>query len=356
MAEILAPWRVVMVLLALGLGTACKAPAAEAPRAGAAPPSAAGATPASTAPAPVTLQKIDVCTPGVSQGFSGIAIAQQAGYFAEQGLEVNIQPIQGVICTQALSSNTVQFSGAPSTLDAIIQGLPYRILYVSQGRLGHQMAVAAHVNTWADLKGGRVAVSALGSPLSEGLARDILRDEGVNPDEVSFVALGLPNNRLAGVISGAVEAALLSAQEVPMALNQGLKTLPYKPRVSLGSPMTATLELTQSNPDLVQRFVKATLMGHLLYAQRKDEALPVVARWTEAPDPAYEDQVYEITRPTWTLDGTLGDEQQRGVIAITRESMKTPQEFAPDQVFDFHFAHQAYDDLQAANWHGLWSK
>ncbi|HZR97173.1 MAG TPA: ABC transporter substrate-binding protein [Chloroflexota bacterium] len=352
-----APCRVMMVLLALGLGAACRAPAAEPPRAGAPPPAApAGGASASAAPAPAALQKIDVCTPGVSQGFSGVAIAQQAGYFAELGLDVNIQPIQGVVCTQALSSNTVQFSGSPSTLDVIIQGVPYRILYVSQGQLGHQMAVAAHVNGWADLRGGRIAVSALGSPLSEGLARDILRDEGVNPDEAQFVALGLPSNRLAGVLSGSVDAALLSAQEVPMALNQGLKTLPYKPRVSLGSPMTATLELAQSNPDLVQRFVKGVLMGHLLYAQRKDEALPVVARWTEAPDPAYEEQVYAIMRPTWTPDGMLSDEQQRGVIAATREAVKATQEFAPDEVFDFRFARQAYQELQAANWHGLWPK
>ena len=153
-----------------------------------------------------------------------------------------------------------------------------------------------------------------------------------------------------------VIALPLSAQEVPMALNQGLKTLPYKPRVSLGSPMTATLELLQSNPDLAQRFVKATLMGHLLYAERKDEALAAVARWTEAPDPAYEEQVYAIMRPTWTTDGTLSDEQQRGVIAATRESVKTTQEFAPDQVFDFRFARKAYQELQAANWHGLWPK
>jgi ABC-type nitrate/sulfonate/bicarbonate transport system substrate-binding protein len=299
---------------------------------------------------------VDVCTPGVSQGFSGIAIAQQAGYFAELGLDVNIQPIQGVVCTQALSSGTVQFGGSPSTLDAIIQGLPYRILYVSQGRLGHQMAVAGHVNSWADLKGGRIAVSALGSPLSEGLARDLLREEGVNPDEVSFVALGLPNNRLGGVISGSVDAALLSAQEVPMALNQGLKTLPYKPRVALGSPMTANLELIQSNPDLAQRFVKATLMGHVLYAQRKDEALPVVVRWTDAPDAAYEEQVYELMRPSWTADGTLSDEQMRGVIAAAKQAVKTTEEFTPDQVFDFRFARQAYQDLQAANWHGLWPR
>jgi ABC-type nitrate/sulfonate/bicarbonate transport system substrate-binding protein len=340
----------------VGQGAACQAPAAQAPRAGAPPPSGGAAAPASTATAPASLQQLDVCIPGLSQGFAGVSIAQHAGYFAELGLDVNLQPIQGVVCTQALSSGTVQFGGSPSTLDAIIQGLPYRILYVSQGRLGHQMAVAASVNGWADLKGGRIAVSALGSPLSEGLARDILRDEGVNPDEVSFVALGLPANRLAGVLTGSVEAALLSAQEVPMALNQGLKTLPYKPRVSLGSPMTATLELIQSNPDLVQRFIKGVLMGHLLYAQRREEALPVVVRWTQAPDAAYEEQVYELMRPSWTPDGTLSEEQMRGVIAAARETVKTTQDFAPDQVFDFHFARQAYQDLQAANWHGLFPK
>ena len=141
-----------------------------------------------------------------------------------------------------------------------------------------------------------------------------------------------------------------------MALNQGLKTLPYKPRVSLGSPMTANLELIQSNPDLVQRFVKGVVMGHLLYAQRREEALPVVVRWTEAPDTAYEEQVYELMRPTWTTDGTLSDEQQRGVIAAAKQAVKTTEEFAPDQVFDFHFARQAYQDLQAANWHGLFPR
>src|SRR5205085_3887106 len=87
MAGIPAAWRVVALLLALGLGAACRAPAAEAPRAGVPPPAGAAAVPADATPPPAAVQKVDVCTPGVSQGFAGIAIAQQVGYFAEQGLD-----------------------------------------------------------------------------------------------------------------------------------------------------------------------------------------------------------------------------------------------------------------------------
>jgi hypothetical protein len=65
--------------------------------------------------------------------------------------------------------------------------------------------------------------------------------------------------------------------------------------------------------------------------------------------------VYDNIHATSTPDGTLGDEQMRAVIASAKQSVQTSQDFTPDQVFDFRFARQALQDLQAANWHGLWS-
>jgi len=251
----------------------------------------------------------------------------------------------------------VQFSGSPSTLDAILQGLPYRIVYVSVGSLGHQMVAAPRVNSWADLKGGRIAVSTLGSALSEGVARDMLRDQGLNPDQdVTFVALGTPNNRLSALLAGSVDGALLSSQEAPMGQAQGLKLLPRRPLTALGAPMTTNLDVIQSSPDLVQRFARAVLMGHLLYAERPTEALPLVQRWLDSPDPAYADEVYELVRPGWTADGTLSEAQMRQIISATAAAQKLPADVEPDQVFDFHFVEKAYPELQAVNWNGLWSQ
>ncbi|HLH22240.1 MAG TPA: ABC transporter substrate-binding protein [Chloroflexota bacterium] len=319
---------------------------------------AAGSTPQApgASGAPAAKQKVSVCTPGTTQSFAYLGIAQQLGYYEQLGIDADVQQVQGGVCTQALSSGNVQFAGSPSTLDAVIKGLPYRIVFVSVDRLGHQLIVARGINSYADLKGGRLAISGAGS-LTDSLTRSILQENGLVPDQdVTFVSIGSPENRVSAVLSGAVQGSLLSAEEGMAALDQGLKTLPFAPRTTISAPLTTSEQLVQNNPDLIYRFVKGSLMGHLMYSHKKDQVFPLVMKYLSSDDSAYQERIYALTVPIWKEEADLDEQQQQELIARARATNNVARDFTPAQVFDFQFVHRAYQELKDANWEGLWSQ
>ncbi|HZU06692.1 MAG TPA: ABC transporter substrate-binding protein [Chloroflexota bacterium] len=343
---------VASLLLVIGL-VACRPGG---PQAGSAPAQSTTAGGSASAARPATVEKVSVCLPGLSQGFAYLGIAQQHGYFAELGLDVEVEQVQGPVCTQALSSGRVHFTGAPSALDAIIKGLPYRVVMVNEDRLGHRFVVGRRINSYADLKGGKIAISSPGG-LTDKLARLVLPAHGLDPDrDVTLISIGTPENRVAALLSGAIDGSFQSPSETVAALDQGLKTLPFEPPAAVGGAMITTEQLIRSNPDFVARFVRGALMGHLLYGYRKDEVMPAVMKFLSAQDRSYEERVYDLVRPIWREDGALDEQQMRDIIADARQTQQVEREFTPDQVFDFRFVRRAYDELKAANWEGLWSR
>ncbi len=57
------------------------------------------------------------------------------GYFAAEGLEVELVGAGGSVATPALISGDVQFSGSPSAaISAILKGAPLKIIYVMRDR------------------------------------------------------------------------------------------------------------------------------------------------------------------------------------------------------------------------------
>ena len=315
----------------------------------------APSAPSSAAPS-VSPKQVAACIPGIGQAFAFLPIAQDEGLFAQQGLEVSVQPMQGTSCAQSLVSGSIQFSGSPSTLDAIVRGAPYRVVFVSVDKLQHQFIVAKRIKSFADLKGGRVAISAPGG-ITDTAARQILKQNDLDPQQdVTFVNIGTPATRMAALLNGAADATAVAPDEAVALLAQGLSSLPFKPLPILGAVMTANQDLIKGDPDLVYRFVKACLMGNLMYGKKKDAVLSSVAKFVHSDDMQAVSRVYELGQVGWNERGSLDSAAERAVIDGTLEQLQVQQQFEPSAVFDFSFDERAYRELQSQNWQGFWGK
>jgi ABC-type nitrate/sulfonate/bicarbonate transport system substrate-binding protein len=304
---------------------------------------------------PATVQKLNICIPGYSQTFAHAGIAQQKGFFSELGLDVNLEEMQGGPCAQAVASGTIQFSGSPNAIDSTIKGLPYRTVFVTANRLSHQLVVNPKINGYADLKGGKLAISGPGG-LTDVMSRDILQQNNLSPEkDVTLISIGTPDGRATAMVSGAVDGSLLSAQEAVRLIQQGFKTLPYPATVRASAPWTTNADLIKKDPDLVYRFVKGALMGHLFYASRKAEALPMILKFQSSDDQAYEEVIYDLTKPILTAEGSLSEQEQKDVIEDIKKAQKVEQAIPPADVFDFQFAARAYKELKESNWQGLFA-
>lgn len=141
-----------------------------------------------------------------------LTIAEQLGYFKDEGLQVEISDFAGgAKALEALVGGSADVvSGAyEHTIDMQAKGQHIRA-FVLMGRapqisIGVLSAKAALFKGPADLKGMRVGVSAPGS--STNIALDYyIAQAGLKPTDVSVIGVGTSAGALAAVSSGQIDA------------------------------------------------------------------------------------------------------------------------------------------------------
>ena len=141
-----------------------------------------------------------------------LTIAEQLGYFRAEGLDLQIvEAGSAAAALQAVISGAADVcSGAyEQTLNLQSKNHMFQS-FVMQGR-APQIAFGVSTKTMpgyklaSELKGKKIAVSALGSP-SHLVASRVLLQRGVKPDEVSFVSVGMGIAALQALHTGQVDA------------------------------------------------------------------------------------------------------------------------------------------------------
>ena len=141
-----------------------------------------------------------------------LTIAEQLGYFRAEGLDLQIvEAGSAAAALQAVISGAADVcSGAyEQTLNLQSKNHMFQS-FVMQGR-APQIAFGVSTKTMpgyklaSELKGKKIAVSALGSP-SHLVASRVLLQRGVKSDEVSFVSVGMGIAALQALHTGQVDA------------------------------------------------------------------------------------------------------------------------------------------------------
>lgn len=203
-----------------------------------------------------------------------LTIAEQKGYFKEEGLTIEIADFAGG--SQALravvggSADVV--SGAYEHTINMQANKQYFRAFVLQGRapqisMGVGRAKAASVKTAADLKGFRIGVSAPGSSTNM-MANYVIAKAGLKAADVSYVGVGTGSGALAALRSGQIDA-IANVDPVMTMLEQSgdvkliadARTLKGTEAV-FGGPMPAGSlyapeEFIQKNPRTVQALTNA---------------------------------------------------------------------------------------------------
>jgi len=141
-----------------------------------------------------------------------LTIAEQRGYFKDEGLDVSIVDFAGGSrALQAVVGGSADVvSGAfEHTVNMQFKGQPMRA-FVLQGRapmivLGVNTKTMAGYKSVADLKGKKIGVTAPGSSTNV-MVNFILAKAGLKPSDVSIVGVGAGNGAVAAMRSGQIDA------------------------------------------------------------------------------------------------------------------------------------------------------
>jgi NitT/TauT family transport system substrate-binding protein len=141
---------------------------------------------------------------------AGIFLGRERGFFAEQGLSVDVTPFQsGPDTIPALASGEIETAGGTisvALLNALERGISIKMVAdKGTGRPGFEFTQvvvrrdlldSGAVRSIADLRGKRVAVASLRSG-AESLVAHVLARGGLSVDDVDLVPLGYPDQLVA---------------------------------------------------------------------------------------------------------------------------------------------------------------
>lgn len=142
------------------------------------------------------------------------AVPLQLGYFAEEGLEVELQTSAGsAAAVQLVTAGQAEFGmgNSASIMNAVSQGAPIIMVYNVIPAYGSGLAVLpdSSIQSPRDLKGKTIGVPSLGSSRYPE-ARAMVIEADLEPDvDVQFVAVGAGAQAATALTSGQVDGLYL---------------------------------------------------------------------------------------------------------------------------------------------------
>jgi NitT/TauT family transport system substrate-binding protein len=279
-------------------------------------------------------------------------VAEALGFFDEAGLDVRVEAMQSNLTVAALQRGDLQISGSGgSAIRAAMQGAPLKLVSFMTVRPTWYLYMVPDVRTPAQLVGKRIGVSQIGA--SQHFAAEIfLREQGMEPAQVQFVAMGTnPAQVLAGLQAGALDAAVFDPGSAAVAEKMGYALLKSLGEV-LPQPlqgMVATEDYIQKSPDTIRAFLRGIVRG-LVYTKQHPREVAAVARQELGHDM---DEATAL-RAVQLYADTISAEAPGYADAQLLENfyhydVRLPLELPADQpipvLHDFRFLLGAYDDL-----------
>ena len=289
----------------------------------------------------------------ISAGVSGNALLYkftiEKGLYREEGLDVRAIQAGMLPGIQGLVGGSFHFSQILGQgAGAILRGVPLKIVMVFDTRPLNWLFARKEIKTVQELKGGKqIAVSSFGAALDQ-MTRDLLPKRGIDPQkDVVLRAVEPTPNRLAALMSGAVDAAVVNQMDRIIAKKNGFNELLfYGDDLEFVTAGAVTTERTLAQrPDLVHKFLRGTLRGfHWLKNNDKE----VVARMVPIMkvSEAEATDVYRAWLRVMSADGTIPRSLQEKMIAFQRKSLKVERDVAPESVYDLSIVRSLNEEMR----------
>ena len=226
---------------------------------------------------------IGLVSPNISTQLP-IVVAQQAGFFKGEGLNVHSVTIAsgGTLMVAILTSGHADLvvSGVAAIMRAIERGAPVTVVAGFQNKIDFALIGSKQVTRLEDLRGKTVGVTSAGS-FSEFAVLEALRRRGFTRDkDYKLLAAGSTFLRIGALKAGKVDAIPLSSGERHTLEDEGYPVLmeigQVVPEIPL-AVLVAAKQFAAKEPDSVVRFIRALAKSIQLIRASPEKALQMAA-------------------------------------------------------------------------------
>lgn len=276
-------------------------------------------------------------TVGMVVGGTGLHIptyvAMDKGFFKGEGLDATWVALGGKALVTAGLSGEAEFVPIPAGgAVAALHGAALR--YVVGQSLGSQWVIVTpkSIAKPEDLKGKTLAYGrAGGADYDEGaqvMSEKFHMSPGKDYKVISFQA---EPERIAALINGDVQGALVTAPAAAKAVKAGFKVLlttsDYIPR--LGGPIWTMQPYLDKNPDAVKKFIEAIAKAVMYIRSDKAGTVPVIQKYLGIDDAAEAGLLWDELHDTF--DASLPKDLFHEIFELRRQAMIAEGQWPKDK-------------------------
>ncbi len=266
-----------------------------------------------------------------------LTIAEQLGYFKDEGLNLKISDFRGgskALAAVVGGSADVVSGAYEHTLNLQSKKLYFQA-FALEGRLpqivlGVATAKAANFHSFKDLKGMKVGVTAPGSS-TNNLVKQLLTKAGLDPNnDVAIVGVGTGATAVAAIKSGEIDALsnvdpVMTKLEREGAIKVVADTRTLKGTKEIwGAPLPAgclyaPIEFVRKNPHTVQALTNAIVRADKWIAKASaDDVVKVVPKAYLLGDEDLYKSTFNNVKEAISRDGTISPAGAKATLAALR--------------------------------------
>jgi NitT/TauT family transport system substrate-binding protein len=275
-------------------------------------------------------------------------IAQERGFFREEGIDPQLVQIQATAAIAATVSGEVNALGSVgSAIRAIQRGVPIKVLAVSLRRPLFWLVTRPDLKTFAELKGKVAGTTTIGGSQHTAGIR-MLRRGGIDPEkDITVMLAGDVPTQLKALVSGSIQIGFLSPPSVIIARDKfrmNVLASAMDEFSSLQNGLAVLEKNLKDQRDLAKRMLRARAKGNRYFHQNERGSAEVLAKVLNVDMPTAL-ETYRISLPAFTTDGIPTDDEIRDYLKADAQILALPMPVAPEKIFDFTLQREVNREL-----------
>lgn len=302
----------------------------------------------SESPAQTPLQKVAISTssPGI---FSiDLSIAQDRGFFREEGLDLQLVQMRASTAIAAgISGNVDALGSIGSAIRAIQRGAPLRVAAVTLRRPLFWLVARPEYRSAKDLKGKVLGVVTIGGS-QHTIAKRLLSLGGIDPDkDLTTVQIGDEGTQLQALVSNAIQVAAIGPPFFLIGRDKHKMNVldsSVDKFTSIQNGLAVNVRALQEKPELVKKILRARAKANRYFHESEKGASEILAHRSKT-DLAVAVETYRLSKPAFTTNGIPAEKEIKEYLALDAQILKLPEPVDPSTVFDFSLQRDVNHEL-----------
>jgi ABC-type nitrate/sulfonate/bicarbonate transport system substrate-binding protein len=262
----------------------------------------------------------------------------EKGFYRNEGVDLQFRILRGDLAIAAMmNSKEVDYIyGAGTAFLAALRGAPVKILSHDFKSVLFYLMAQPNIQSGKDLKGKKVAVSALGGT-GAASARASIKALGLDPDkDVTYIVIGAASVRMAAMEARSIEAAIM-----PVPWNFRMRQKGFKEMIFAGSVMSqpltgiaTTREKVEKNPDQVKRMLRGFLRSLKAMKQETKDVTEFIAR-RFGLDASTAEETHKVVLQTLSEDGTVSAQALQELLEQSKREAGVTREINVNDIVDY---------------------